>query len=54
MKSNVFSIKKSGQSWACLSGMTPAIMQIFFIAFLLGIHCIMDCNVKNFNRSANF
>lgn len=35
MKSNVFSVKKSGQSCSCLSRMTLAIMQIFFVAFLL-------------------
>lgn len=35
MKSNVFSIKKSGQSWACLSRMTLAIMQIFLSLFCL-------------------
>lgn len=54
MKSNVFSIKKSGQSWACLSRMTLAIRQFFWPFFLLGIHGVIDCNVKNFNRSVNF
>ena len=26
----------------------------FFAVFMLGIHGVIDCNVKNFNRSVNF
>lgn len=54
MKSNVFSVKKSGGELHVLEQDDARDYANFFVAFLLGIHCIIDCNVKNFSCSANF
>lgn len=54
MKSNVFSVKKSGGELHVLEQDDARDYANFFVVFLLGTHCVMCYNVKNFNRSANF
>lgn len=54
MKSNVFSVKKVKGELLVLEQDDARDYANFFVVFLLGTHCVMYCNVKNFNLSANF